>query len=84
MDIGTLIKHERRKHGLLQNELAEKSGMSRSTIINFELGKRSPRVVDLQHIALAMGESEAYFFTLNPPIPSTAAGEATGKKLPIE
>ncbi|WP_352403051.1 helix-turn-helix transcriptional regulator [Pyramidobacter sp.] len=84
MNIGTLIKQKRREHGVSQNELAERSGMSRSTIINFEAGKRSPRVDDLQNIALALGEDELYFFTLNPPLPPTAAGEPTGQKSPSE
>ncbi|WP_040550329.1 helix-turn-helix transcriptional regulator [Pyramidobacter piscolens] len=66
MNIGSLIKDKRLTCGLSQNDLAANAGMSRSTIINFETGKRSPRVDDLKSIARALGESENYFFTLNP------------------
>ena len=63
MNIGSLIKDKRLTCGLSQNDLAANAGMSRSTIINFETGKRSPRVDDLKSIAraLAMNPQLLYF-----------------------
>ncbi|MDY3213391.1 helix-turn-helix transcriptional regulator [Pyramidobacter sp.] len=66
MDIQVILRTERAKHRISQNELASRARLSRNTIINFETGKRSPRVDDLKSIARALGESENYFFTLNP------------------
>lgn len=49
------IRNFREKAALTQEELAERSGFSRSTIINYESGKRSPRLEDLKMIAAALG-----------------------------
>ena len=48
------IRKSRKKQGLSQEELAKISGLSRSSIINFETGKRDPRVKDLRKIAKAL------------------------------
>lgn len=48
------IRNCRKKQGLSQEQLAKKSGLSRYSIINFESGKRDPRVRDLRKIAIAL------------------------------
>lgn len=55
MTIGSLIKRARKKAGLTQRELAEKSGTATGTIQQYELGKRQPRLEQLQAIATALG-----------------------------
>lgn len=49
-----LIRY-RKKMGMTQQDLAEKSGYSRSSIINWETGKRAPRTVDIEKLAAALG-----------------------------
>ena len=50
----TKIKEIRKSQKLTQLELAKLSSLSRNTIINFESGKRSPKLVDLKKIANAL------------------------------
>ena len=59
------IKTIREHKGLTQVELANLSGLSRNTIINFESGRRSPRVVDLEKISRVLGVKIKDFF-INP------------------
>jgi transcriptional regulator with XRE-family HTH domain len=56
------IKSVREKKRLSQMELAQKSGLSRATIVNYEAEKRVPRVDDLEKIALALGCDIRVFF----------------------
>ena len=51
------IRQIRKKQGLSQEQLAKMSGLSRYTIINFETGKRDPRIKDLSKIAKALNVS---------------------------
>lgn len=55
--LGEKLKEYRKKKGWKQEELAERSGYSRSSIINWETGKRAPRTVDIERIALTLGVS---------------------------
>ena len=48
------IKVIRRKKGINQTELANATGLSRNTIVNFETGRVSPKVDDLRKIANAL------------------------------
>lgn len=48
------IRHSRKEKGITQEQLAKISGLSRSSIINFETGRRDPRVKDLKKIAHAL------------------------------
>ena len=48
------IRQVRKQRGLSQAQLAKISGLSRYSIINFETGKRDPRVRDLKKIATAL------------------------------
>lgn len=50
-----LIKEVRQSKGLTQVELATKAGLSAATITNYENGKRSPKLKDLEKIAKALG-----------------------------
>ncbi len=51
------IRHSRKERGITQEQLAKISGLSRSSIINFETGRRDPRVKDLRKIARALNVS---------------------------
>ena len=54
---GLKIKEKRAALNLSQNELAQKSMLCRCSISNFETGKRSPKIKDLQKIANALNVS---------------------------
>ena len=64
MTIGEQIRHVRRHVGLTQKELGRLSGTSETTIKQYELGKRQPRLEQLQKIANALGGtiSEIFLF----------------------
>ena len=49
------LKERRVDAGLTQDELARKSRVSRSTIINYEQGHRTPRITELKRICDALG-----------------------------
>ena len=49
------LKEYRKKKGWTQDDLAERSGYSRSSIINWETGKRAPRTVDIDKLAIVLG-----------------------------
>lgn len=55
MTTGQLIKAARKKAGMTQAQLAEKAGVAAITIQQYELGKRQPRLAQLQAIAAALG-----------------------------
>ena len=49
------LKEYRKAKGWTQDDLAERSGYSRSSIINWETGKRAPRTVDIDKLAIVLG-----------------------------
>lgn len=51
----------RKSKGWTQNDLAEQSGYSRSSIINWETGKRAPRTIDIERLAIVLGVSPSDF-----------------------
>ena len=51
------LKQYRKARGWTQDDLAERSGFSRSSIINWESGKRAPRTVDIDKLAMVLGVS---------------------------
>lgn len=55
--IGNNIKAARKAMGLTQKELAERAGTAVGTIQQYELGKRQPRLEQLQNISAALGMS---------------------------
>lgn len=54
-EIGRKLKQLRKEKGLTQQIAAEKLGITRSTISNYEIGRRSPHLTDLQKIAELYG-----------------------------
>lgn len=49
------LRQYRKARGWTQDDLAERSGFSRSSIINWESGKRAPRSVDIDKLAIVLG-----------------------------
>jgi len=49
--LGSRIRQWRQRRHLSQSELAERSGVTQSTLSNYENGKREPAVSILIHIA---------------------------------
>lgn len=54
MNYGPNIRAARKAAGLTQEQLAEKCGMATITIRQYELGKREPRMAQLDTIAAAL------------------------------
>lgn len=53
---GEAIRYHRGKAGLTQEQLAERAGVSPTTVVNLENGEiRRPRVTTLQNLATALG-----------------------------
>jgi len=59
--IGAKIKDARREKGLKQIELAERSGLSNTTICDIEKGRMIPSVDSLFRIASALELSVGFF-----------------------
>ena len=59
--IGKKIKALRKTKHLTQDELADKLDMKRATISNWEIGRRTPHLEDLQKIAEFLGADLSYF-----------------------
>jgi transcriptional regulator with XRE-family HTH domain len=55
MNIGELIKQERKRCGLSQEQLAQEAGITGRAVSNYENGKRDPQIVILGKILGAMG-----------------------------
>ncbi len=53
--LGKVIKALRKSRGLTQSELAQKSGMERTSICNIELGKQTLNVQTINAIADVLG-----------------------------
>ena len=62
---GERLKECRKRKGWNQEELAKQSGYSRSSIINWETGKRAPRTVDIEKLAETLGVSQYDLFGEN-------------------
>lgn len=60
-DIGRKLKNLRHEKRITQGQLAEAIGITRSTISNYEIGRRTPRLKDLQNIAKVLGVGLDYF-----------------------
>ena len=58
-----LITPEKKKRGLTQKELAQKSGVPLSRIRRYENGTRDPGLVDLTRLADALGVDPVDLFT---------------------
>ena len=60
-EIGNKLKTLRKGRGLTQQELSERLDLSRATISNYEVGRRSPHLSDLRRFAEFYGVSLDYF-----------------------
>lgn len=60
-EIGKKIKILRKVRGLTQDQLAEKLSIGRATISNYEIGRRSPSIKELERIASILGVGLDYF-----------------------
>lgn len=60
-EIGKKIKILRKTRGLTQEQLADKLNVKRATISNYEIGRRSPHIKELEAIAEALGVNLDYF-----------------------
>ena len=59
--IGSKLKTLRKGRGLTQLELAERMDLSRATISNYEVGRRSPHLSELRRFAEFYGVGLDYF-----------------------
>ena len=60
-DIGVKLQTLRKGRKLSQQELADKMGVSRATISNYEVGRRAPHLSELKRFAEYYGVSLDYF-----------------------
>lgn len=63
MTIGERIKQIRTEKGLTQKQLGELSGTSEGTVRQYEIGKRQPRIEQLQRIADALSVGVSYLLS---------------------
>lgn len=61
IDIGSKIKTLRKGKKLTQQELADKMGITRATVSNYEVGRRSPHISELKRFADFFGVGVDYF-----------------------
>lgn len=60
-DIGGKLKTLRKGRKLTQQELADKLGVTRATVSNYEVGRRTPHLSELQRFAEFYGVDLSYF-----------------------
>lgn len=60
MSVEEKLKECRERKGMTQQEVAEKSGYSRNSIINWEKGLRTPDANVLKTLAQVLGTTVAY------------------------
>lgn len=60
-EIGRKIRILRKTRGLTQQQLADKLNVKRATISNYEIGRRSPHIKELEAISEALGVNLEYF-----------------------
>lgn len=60
-DIGVKLQTLRKGRKLSQQELADKMGVSRATISNYEVGRRAPHLSELKRFAEYYGVGLDYF-----------------------
>jgi len=63
--IAKKIKILRKTRGLTQQQLAEMLGVQRATISNYEIGRRSPHIKELEKLADILGVNLEYFGVTN-------------------
>ncbi len=81
MTMAERIKRQRKANGMNQEELADRLGLSITTIRRWEWGARAPNTDIMPQLAAALGTSVAYLMGLEddptleppaPPVPQTA------------
>lgn len=60
-ELGKKIKTLRKTRGLSQEDLGHALNLRRSTISNYEIGRRTPSLKELERIAQVLGVSLDYF-----------------------
>jgi len=75
MQVGEKIRLARVSKGITQENLAQRSGLSRNTIVNYETGKRIPRTDDLVKIAKVLDVDVSVFFETNPTLLPKTGGD---------
>ena len=60
-DIGKKLQQLRKGRGLTQQQLADKMGVTRATISNYEVGRRAPHLSELKRFAEFYGVGLDYF-----------------------
>lgn len=61
IEIGEKLKVLRRGQKLTQQDVADRVGLSRATLSNYEIGRRTPHLKDLQKLADCFGVGLDYF-----------------------
>lgn len=56
MDIGRAIRHGRKRRGLTQRALAERTGLTQATIARIETGREIPRFDTVERLLRACGQ----------------------------
>ena len=64
-EIGIKLKALRKSKGLSQQDVADRFGVSRTTISNYEIGRRKPTIGELQNYAAFYGVGLEYFGVAN-------------------
>jgi transcriptional regulator with XRE-family HTH domain len=59
--IGKKLKQLRKSKGMTQEDVAERVRITRSTISNYEIGRRTPHLKDLSALASVFGVGLDYF-----------------------
>ena len=59
--IGKKLKQLRKSKGMTQEQVAERVDITRSTISNYEIGRRTPHLKDLSALAGVFGVGLDYF-----------------------
>lgn len=59
MHVGETIRALRESSGMTQKQLAEKTGISRGAVMQFELGYKLPSLPTLNMLAIALGTTPA-------------------------
>lgn len=60
-DIGRKLRTLRKGRGLTQKDVADRLGMVRATVSNYEVGRRTPHLSDLRRFAELYGVTLDYF-----------------------
>ncbi len=69
MSLTDRLKHARRKAGFNLREVEERTGIGQSSLSEYEAGKRTPRLAQLQALAEVYRRSITFFFAEDEPAP---------------